>query len=111
MHLVDNKFKYPKLKKICHSSPETESFVKNKTTIEWIFARILYWTWNWVQCKTISFHLRYFHHATSLGGVESLIERQVLSYSTVSTTLLRISVGVEYIYDLIADLDQRLKSA
>ncbi len=51
--------------------------------------------------------------ATSLGGVESLIEhrRSVESpESTVPDNLLRISVGLESAGDLIADLEQALKA-
>ncbi|MDP4212656.1 MAG: aminotransferase class I/II-fold pyridoxal phosphate-dependent enzyme [Bacteroidota bacterium] len=51
--------------------------------------------------------LRIFKHATSLGGVESLIEhrRTAEGQSPKSPdNLLRLSIGVEYIDDLIADL-------
>ncbi|KAL1406260.1 hypothetical protein Q8F55_007956 [Vanrija albida] len=45
-----------------------------------------------------------FHHATSLGGVESLIEWRALSDDTVDRRVLRVSVGVEDLEDLQADL-------
>ena len=48
--------------------------------------------------------LRLFHHATSLGGVESLIEWRTMSDATVDTRLLRVSVGVENWEDLRDDL-------
>lgn len=48
--------------------------------------------------------LELFHHATSLGGVESLIEWRAMSDKTVDTRLLRISVGLEYWEDLRDDL-------
>jgi cystathionine beta-lyase/cystathionine gamma-synthase len=48
--------------------------------------------------------LRLFHHATSLGGVESLIEWRTMSDATVDTRLLRVSVGVEAWEDLRDDL-------
>ncbi|KAK2798202.1 hypothetical protein FQN51_007888 [Onygenales sp. PD_10] len=48
--------------------------------------------------------LRFFHHATSLGGVESLIEWRALSDDTVDQRLMRISVGLEHWEDLKADL-------
>lgn len=56
-------------------------------------------------------HLRIFRHATSLGGVESLIEHRhsvegVHSPSPVN--LLRVSVGIEDGSDLIADFEQAL---
>ena len=48
--------------------------------------------------------LKLFHHATSLGGVESLIEWRAMSDKTVDTRLLRISVGIEHWEDLRDDL-------
>ncbi|CAG8971739.1 hypothetical protein HYALB_00007219 [Hymenoscyphus albidus] len=45
-----------------------------------------------------------FHHATSLGGVESLIEWRALTDPTVDTRLLRVSVGIEGWEDLRGDL-------
>ncbi|KAL8808142.1 MAG: hypothetical protein Q9182_000206 [Xanthomendoza sp. 2 TL-2023] len=48
--------------------------------------------------------LTLFHHATSLGGVESLIEWRSMSDQTVDSRLLRVSVGVEDWEDLKADL-------
>jgi len=55
-----------------------------------------------------------FYPATSLGGVESLIEhRKTVSGDgfPVHPRLLRISVGIEDADDLIADLDQALAGA
>lgn len=48
--------------------------------------------------------LSYFQHATSLGGVESLIEWRTMSDATVDRRVLRISVGLENWEDLKADL-------
>lgn len=48
--------------------------------------------------------LHYFQHATSLGGVESLIEWRTMTDTTVDRKLLRISVGLENWEDLKADL-------
>lgn len=55
---------------------------------------------------------RLFTRATSLGGVESLIEHRASSEGPGSTTpehLLRLSIGLEHPDDLIADLDAALK--
>jgi cystathionine beta-lyase/cystathionine gamma-synthase len=52
-----------------------------------------------------------FHHATSLGGVESLIEWRTMTDATVEQNLLRISIGVEDPEDLLCDLVQGLKAA
>jgi cystathionine gamma-synthase len=49
--------------------------------------------------------------ATSLGGVESLIEHRASvegAGSPVPSDLLRLSVGIEHVEDLIADLSQAL---
>ena len=48
--------------------------------------------------------LELFHHATSLGGVESLIEWRAMSDKKIDTRLLRISVGLEHWEDLRDDL-------
>ncbi len=53
-----------------------------------------------------------FKMATSLGGVESLIEHRKTSETDVTNTpqnLLRISVGIEFVDDLIDDLNQMLR--
>lgn len=55
--------------------------------------------------------MKYFKHATSLGGVESLVEhrRSVEGNNPTSpTNLLRISVGIEDSQDLIDDFEQFL---
>lgn len=48
--------------------------------------------------------LHLFHHATSLGGVESLVEWRKMSDPKVEGGLLRVSVGVESWEDLKADM-------
>ncbi|RAL04291.1 cystathionine gamma-synthase [Aspergillus ibericus CBS 121593] len=48
--------------------------------------------------------LAFFQHATSLGGVETLIEWRTMSDATVDRRLLRISVGLENWEDLRQDL-------
>lgn len=59
--------------------------------------------------------LRLITHATSLGGVESLIERRARHAGDaamgVPETLLRFSVGIEHVEDLWTDLTQALGSA
>ncbi|MEO0494148.1 MAG: PLP-dependent transferase [Actinomycetota bacterium] len=52
--------------------------------------------------------LHVIRHATSLGGVESLIERRSRYSDTVPAGLLRFSVGCEATEDLWADLRQAL---
>ena len=56
--------------------------------------------------------LQIFKHATSLGGVESLVEhrRSVEGTHPISPeNLIRLSIGIEYVEDLIADLQQALQ--
>jgi cystathionine gamma-synthase len=56
--------------------------------------------------------MKIFKHATSLGGVESLIEhrRSAEGNSPKSpANLLRLSIGIEYVDDLIDDLRLGLK--
>ena len=50
--------------------------------------------------------LHLFHHATSLGGVESLIEWRAMSDRTVDRRLIRVSVGIEHWEDLRDDLSR-----
>jgi cystathionine beta-lyase/cystathionine gamma-synthase len=54
--------------------------------------------------------LRLFHHATSLGGVESLIEWRTMTDSRVDTRLLRVSIGIEGWEDLRDDFLQAFKA-
>jgi cystathionine gamma-synthase len=53
-----------------------------------------------------------FIRATSLGGAESLIEHRASVEGPETTTppnLIRLSIGLEHVDDLIADLDQALR--
>jgi cystathionine gamma-synthase len=57
--------------------------------------------------------VRVFKRATSLGGVESLIEHRGITEgpsSPVPGDLLRLSIGIEAAADLIADLDAALRA-
>jgi hypothetical protein len=58
------------------------------------------------QAKSLPSLLHLFAHATSLGGVESLIEWRAMSDESVSPMLLRVSVGCENVEDLQSDLKQ-----
>ena len=66
------------------------------------------------QATAIAEAVRVWTPATSLGGVESLIERRRRNASepeSVPEGLLRLSVGIEHVDDLWADLDAALTSA
>jgi cystathionine gamma-synthase len=63
------------------------------------------------EARRVCTHLKVFLPATSLGGVESLAEhrRSVEGpESPVPDNLIRLSIGIEAVADLIADLDQAL---
>jgi cystathionine gamma-synthase len=63
----------------------------------------------WAEAVRLASRVRLFQTATSLGGVESLIEHRASSEgpgSTAPPNLLRLSVGLEHPDDLIADLLQ-----
>lgn len=66
------------------------------------------WTKDEETARRLPSELRLFHHATSLGGVESLIEWRAMSDPAVDRRLLRLSVGVEALEDLCADWQQAL---
>jgi cystathionine gamma-synthase len=61
--------------------------------------------------RAVAARTRLFVPATSLGGVESLIEHRATiegPHSVVPKNLLRLSIGIEDPADLIADLEQAL---
>ena len=63
--------------------------------------------------RRIAGNTRLFVRATSLGGVESLIEHRASvegPHSAVPKNLLRLSIGIENAGDLIDDLEQSLNS-
>jgi cystathionine gamma-synthase len=63
------------------------------------------------EAKRIAGNTRLFVRATSLGGVESLIEHRAAvegPHSEVPQNLLRLSIGIENCQDLINDLEQSL---
>jgi cystathionine gamma-synthase len=69
-------------------------------------------TGNADDAEGVAARVRLIAHATSLGGVESLIERRTRWAGEVAMgtapTLLRLSVGLEHVEDLWADLEQAL---
>jgi cystathionine gamma-synthase len=64
------------------------------------------------EAEEVCARMRSIVHATSLGGVESLMERRARHADEVAAgtpeTLLRLSVGIEDVEDLWADLVQAL---
>ncbi|QLL33178.1 hypothetical protein HG536_0E00890 [Torulaspora globosa] len=91
------------LSAVYHSSLQTEQYVK--TQLEGGYTPVLSITLSTKeQCKSFTKKLKFFHHATSLGGVESLVEWRAMTDPNVDQTLIRISVGCESAEDLINDL-------
>lgn len=68
------------------------------------------WMKNKEFAKRLPSKLHLFHHATSLGGVESLIEWRRMSDKSVEPTLLRFSIGAENWEDLRDDLAAGFKA-
>ncbi|KZF22447.1 PLP-dependent transferase [Xylona heveae TC161] len=68
------------------------------------------WATSEAFARALPSRLKLFHHATSLGGVESLIEWRRMSDKGVVPTLLRVSVGVESWEDIRDDLLQGFKA-
>ena len=65
------------------------------------------------QTEEVLGRLQLVAHATSLGGVESLIERRARwagDASIVGASLCRMSVGIENVDNIWADLDQALRA-
>lgn len=58
----------------------------------------------------IAGRMQLFHRATSLGGVESLVEHRytIEPHTGIPENLLRLSIGIEDADDLMADLNQAL---
>ncbi|MEM8751405.1 MAG: PLP-dependent transferase [Pseudomonadota bacterium] len=61
------------------------------------------------EALAVAGRLKLFHRATSLGGVESLVEHRHTIEPAIPPNLLRLSAGIEDEGDLIADLAQALE--
>jgi cystathionine gamma-synthase len=63
-----------------------------------------------VEALRVAGRLNLFHRATSLGGVESLVEHRhtIEPHTGIPESLLRLSIGIEDVQDLCADLGQAL---
>lgn len=105
--IVDGKF--PAIKEIFHGSLQTDEYIaKQVNGCTPCFSIILQ---SEAMAKAFPKKLKYFHHATSLGGVESLVEWRAMSDTEIDTALVRVSVGVENSQDLIDDFTNALNEA
>ena len=67
---------------------------------------------NEIETRAVANKLQLFTQATSLGGIESLVEHRKSvegSESQTPSNLLRLSLGIEHIEDLIVDWEQALR--
>ncbi|KAJ5621729.1 hypothetical protein N7528_006512 [Penicillium herquei] len=68
------------------------------------------WAHNPDHARRLPSRMYVFQHATSLGGVESLMEWRAMSDASCDNRLLRISCGIEEFEDLKADILQGVES-
>lgn len=96
--------------RVTHASLQTADFSWLKQQMPNGFGPVFsIYTHSMDQARSLPSHLHLFHHATSLGGVESLIEWRRMSDAGVDERLLRVSVGVEDVEDLKNDFLQAFK--
>ncbi|KAJ5917339.1 Pyridoxal phosphate-dependent transferase major region subdomain 2 [Penicillium verhagenii] len=97
------------LQKIYHASLQKEPWLKKQMPNGFgpVFSIVMH---REEYAKHFPSKLHYFQHATSLGGVESLIEWRALSDPKVDRKLLRISIGLESWEDLKNDLFQAFQA-
>jgi cystathionine beta-lyase/cystathionine gamma-synthase len=98
------------IKKIVHASLQKEEFVRQQLSGGFPPCFSIYFGRE-EQARIFCSQTRVFRHATSLGGAESLCEWRAMSDASVDRTLVRISVGIEGIDELIRDVDQALEKA
>lgn len=98
------------VRKVVHASLQNEEYVKTQLSGGYPPCFSVYFSTE-MQARIFCSKTKIFRHATSLGGAESLCEWRAMSDPLVDRTLVRISVGVEGIEDLIRDVDQALELA
>jgi cystathionine gamma-synthase len=98
------------IRKVVHASLQEEEYVRQQLPNGYPPCFSMYFTTE-KQARIFCSKTQLFQHATSLGGAESLCEWRAMSDASVDRTLVRISVGVEGIDDLIRDVDQALELA
>lgn len=107
-YLHDNMARFPVLTEIYHLSLQKDAFIEKQLKGVHSPTFAIQVTSEDV-AKRLPSRLHYFFHATSLGGAESLIEWRCMSDDTALPTLLRVSVGLENVDDLIEDFTQALE--
>ena len=111
--LADRLEKHPKIEKVIYpglsSHPQHQMAAAQMSGFGGMLSFCIYGNAN--DALKVLGKLRLFTRATSLGGVESLIEHRASVEGPDTKTpqnLLRVSVGLEHIDDLIADMEQAL---
>ncbi|MCJ1357486.1 MAG: hypothetical protein MMC33_007482 [Icmadophila ericetorum] len=100
----DSKVVKAVVQKVQHASLQREDMTWLKKQMPGGFGPVFgLWMKNEDLAKHLPSKLELFHHATSLGGVESLIEWRIMSDSTVDRRVIRVSIGVENWEDLRDD--------
>ena len=108
--------KHPKVEKVHYPGLDSHpQHVLAKTQMKQGFSGMIALQLNAGETETrdMAGKLQLFQQATSLGGVESLVEHRKSIEGPQSTTpgnLLRFSIGLEHVDDLWADLEQALKT-
>jgi cystathionine gamma-synthase len=103
---------HPKLLRVCYPGlPDDPGHAVAKRQMQGGYGGMLSLRFKGGAAAALAFvaRLELFVRATSLGGVESLIEHRGTVEGPDSPTpqdLLRVSVGIEHVDDLIADLEQ-----
>lgn len=111
--ITDFLTKHPKVEKVFYpgleSHPQHETAKKQMNGFGGMLSILISGTA--ANAKAVANSTKIFAQATSLGGVESLIEHRATVEGPGTKTpanLLRLSIGLEHPDDLIADLDQAL---
>ena len=94
------------LVKVTHSSLQTEDYINRQ--MQGHSPTFSIYLRDERQAARLPNILKLFHHATSLGGVESLAEWRVMSDKHCNKTLVRLSIGLEDVADLWDDLEAGL---
>lgn len=95
------------LSRVAHSSLQTDEFIK--TQMKGHSATFAIYFTDESHAAAFPGLLALFQHATSLGGVESLAEWRAMSDAKCDRRLVRLSIGIEDVDDLYADIINALK--
>jgi len=102
---------HPQVAQVWHPAlPSHSSHTLAKQILKFMPATFSFSTKSPEKAKLLGKKTHIFSEATSLGGVESLMDWRYQYDTTVDPGLLRLTIGLEHPDDLIGDLDQALKA-